>query len=321
MEAVASDINGLTVPHDQPSSAKTPPWRVPFAALEETPGRLRGIVDEWGCAVVSGVATPGECAQWATDIAGFFEALGTGVRITPGDKRQNEGDVARECPRSRWMVNNGGLCHNFGCGHLPPVWDARCHPRVRRVFAEIWGTDELACSFDGVNVDRPKLNPSRQAPKLGLHTDQDPASNPAGLRCVQGVLSLTRTVTACSGTSLVPGSHRYHREMLLERFPTPAKEFKRDWIVLPDPALNWLLARPGCNIVHVETSAGDMVLWDSRTIHCGRRVRATGMRWEARRPMNTGLLFCSFPLHFLESSCVCVLDPLTAAPTNLAVGR
>lgn len=30
----------------------------------------------------------------------------------------------------------------------------------------------------------------------------------------------------------------------------------------------------GVEMVHVETDAGDLLLWDSRTVHCGRRARS-----------------------------------------------
>jgi hypothetical protein len=34
----------------------------------------------------------------------------------------------------------------------------------------------------------------------------------------------------------------------------------------------WLLAQPGCALVDVCTAPGDLLLWDSRTVHCGRRA-------------------------------------------------
>lgn len=251
-----------------------PPWHVHYEDGDALPPRgLRGILEEWGCAVVSGVVTSGECKAWGDSISGFFESLGTGVRIS-------DDNVAGNCPRSQWVVNNGGLCHNFGCGHLPAVWEARCHRRVRALFGAIWGTDALACSFDGVNVDRPKVNQSRQPPKLSLHTDQDPHSNPGdAMHCVQAVLSLTTTVAASAGTTLIPGSHKFHEEMLLREFPVDRKEHKKDWIVLSDPMLEWLRGRAPCGTVHIETRPGDVVLWDSRTIHCGRRV---SLGWTGR---------------------------------------
>ena len=43
---------------------------------------------------------------------------------------------------------------------------------------------------------------------------------------------------------------------------------------LNDAERAWLLAQPGCALLAVATSPGDLLLWDSRTIHCGRRAAA-----------------------------------------------
>ena len=267
-ELAAAEAAAAAAAEAELTAARGSGWTISFADFEASPARLVDALDEWGVAHVRGVCSASECAGWARGLKGFFEGLGTGVTLS-----EELSELQELCPRSRWVVNVGGLCHNFGVAWLPEVWEVRAHHNVRRMFEAIWGQSELACSFDGVNVDRPKVETPRKPPVLGLHTDQSPHSSPADVRyCVQSALSLTPTVAASGGTTVMPGSHRHHRDLLLHQFPVAEKEYKKDWISLTDDMVAHLVAR-GCPVVHVETQPGDLVLWDSRTIHCGRKVR------------------------------------------------
>ncbi len=43
----------------------------------------------------------------------------------------------------------------MGVGHTQFAWDIRAEQGLIDVFAQLWGTDELLCSFDGGNFSVP----------------------------------------------------------------------------------------------------------------------------------------------------------------------
>lgn len=149
-----------------------------------------------------------------------------------------------------------GIFKHHEVGHQKHAWYVRTRPRVREVFAEVWGTspDNLVVSFDGScyipggrEVKRTDFNP-------WTHTDQSPMQK--GMQCVQGFVALTSNKTR----SLVvyEGSHLEH-EAYFSKYPVkyPSKRFQKI------DHLDDIRARR--KVVDVE--AGSLVLWDSRTFH------------------------------------------------------
>lgn len=87
------------------------------------------------------------------------------------------------------------------------------------------------------------------------HVDQ--GVNMRGFQCVQGLVTLTDVTAATGGLCLIPGSFQHH-EALMELTGE-----KNNFVEIPAsfPALLDKQILPLCQ-------AGDMILWDSRTIHC-----------------------------------------------------
>lgn len=121
--------------------------------------------------------------------------------------------------------------------------------------------------------------PPSQAPNLlaaainQLHNRPPPSARAFTLR-LQGIPSsscrprppqLTSPATAPWCSSRPAGSHKAHHT--LRDIPST-----QDWYVLSQHDLG-LLRSAGLQQLHVETLAGDLLLWDSRTVHCGRRAR------------------------------------------------
>ncbi len=102
-------------------------------------------LDEHGYAVVAQAADEAHC-DWAHT---RFWDFCSGVR--PGLKR---GD-ARTWFFSNWLPSPAtGIFSSYGFAHDDFCWRARCLPRVRAAFAQIWQTDELVVSYDGGNAFR-----------------------------------------------------------------------------------------------------------------------------------------------------------------------
>jgi hypothetical protein len=218
-----------------------------------------------GWAVARGVLEPSECDVAMGHLWNFLEALGTGVRR----------DDIRTWDNTRWPSAEGStFVASHGATHSEAAWFVRSRPTVRATFGALWharADEQLLVSFDALNVHRPWKHRAgslswRARSATGFHADQssmhprrfvEPAPAPAERReYVQGSVNLVGMSPHSGGHIVVPRSHTKFaalmaRNRVLEKgFPIP----------LTEPALE------GAIMPHME--AGDMLLWDSRTIQC-----------------------------------------------------
>ena len=188
----------------------------------------------------------------------YLEQLGTGI-----DRADSStwGD-------DRWpIVTSGGIVPALGIGHSEAQWFIRSIPTIKRAFAAVWDDDELLVSFDGMALWRPTtVDPDWETTRGGswLHVDQHPVSRP-GFHCVQGAVSLLPSSPAVGGNILIPGSHRWFADIPVQyaerlgRLPDSLDHFRF-------PADDPRLQNTPPIMCHLE--AGDLMLWDSRTVHC-----------------------------------------------------
>jgi len=156
------------------------------------------------------------------------------------------------------------------------AWIVRGAPGVKAVFARIWGTPKLLVSMDCVILWRPWLHEPgdgkgkgavkegalfRRPRTEGLHLDQNPFTKP-GLECVQGMVPLLEVTAATGGLEVVPRSHTAAAKASWKREHAHLKG-SGDWCPL---AVGSSLGK-GRKLILAEP--GDLVLWDSRTIHGG----------------------------------------------------
>ena len=52
-------------------------------------------------------------------------------------------------------VFHGAILPSYGVGHSAAQWYIRDIPKVKQAFAQVWDTNELLVSFDGVTIWRP----------------------------------------------------------------------------------------------------------------------------------------------------------------------
>ena len=236
-----------------------------------SPGALQQTLSLHGFALVKAVVSEAECASLTESIKAFVCSLGYPCGF---------GDAAAEADESRWPLGCPGIFGAFGVGHCSAAWQARLHPNVRAVFAALYDTPQLVTSFDAVCAERPSKH--TRSPFFRLHTDQNPTTAAgSGFDAVQGVLSLTATEANGPGTSLVPGSHLLHRQLLCDPPTGPTPELESmpalNYHELSEEQKSWLLKR--AEVLHVTTAPGDLLLFDSRTIHCGRSSRTPLSPW------------------------------------------
>ena len=151
------------------------------------------------------------------------------------------------------------------------TWKVRGIPKVKEAFTKIWDSEDLIVSMDAIISWRlwkgydPTISNQTLPPKPrteGLHLDQNPFDKPY-LDCVQGMIPLLPVTTETGGLQVVPFSHLdENKNIFKNRYPS--MKGKGDWCLLSRDDLLYndavlLLAEPG-----------DLILWDSRTVHGGR---------------------------------------------------
>ena len=188
----------------------------------------------------------------------YLEGLGTGIdRNDP----TTWGD-------DRWPVSvHGGIIPSQGIGHSEAQWFIRTTPAVKQAFAAVWDTDDLLVSFDGMALWRPpSVEPAWRTNRGGswLHIDQHPIGRP-GFHCVQGLVSLMPTSPSRGGNVVVPGSHKLFAS-IPERYRERLARIDSSIDHFRFPSDDPQLAETPPIMCHLE--AGDLLLWDSRTIHC-----------------------------------------------------
>eukprot|EP00877_Chromochloris_zofingiensis_P007156 jgi/Chrzof1/2694/Cz11g25140.t1 len=222
---------------------------------------------EHGWAVVEGVLPPDRCESAISAAWDWLESLGTGIKRTD----------PTTWDASRWPPGNFGIISTLEVAHQGFVWDVRKHPRVVKVFEELWGTNELLTSFDSINVLRPreygtsKMKADYQKP--WWHVDQAPTR--LGMHCIQGILNLT-SVQPDSATLMVKDKsyHAHHdfweQSSMLEADKQKQGDFYR---FQPDEMPYW----DSYETVAVRGGPGSLFIWDSRTVHMNQPATADGI--------------------------------------------
>jgi len=253
------------------------------------------FLDRNGYAVIKGVANKREVRK-AHDLLWLFLEEQTSMRRTDPESWTNAAFEAIGEAKT-------GICQGLNVGHSKLCWFLRCLPHVRKVFESIWKTDELVVSFDGINIFRPTAEQiCRRTRSDWWHVDQGRFKT--GRHAIQGFVSLTDATPATGGLCVIPGSHTSHEDLM-----TYAATHDRDHVRVPSPGINPLCRHPKL----VRCLAGDLVLWDSRTVHCNTpalfdslEVPPTGAAHSSAthrsdRLLRVAVYVCMLPAHTLSA--------------------
>jgi len=156
-----------------------------------------------------------------------------------------------------------GIIGSVGAGQTDFCWYIRTQPKVKEVFSKIWNNDDLCVSFDGFNIFRPWQLEGKQDWKTStnwFHIDQNSLKESGkGLVCVQGLVTMHDVSIETGGLTLIPKSHLLHDE-LCKMHGTSRGHY------VPIHTQEPKLAKLQKTVVTAK--AGDLCLWDSRTVHC-----------------------------------------------------
>jgi len=161
-----------------------------------------------------------------------------------------------------WRVDHRGIVTDAEVIQSAGAWYVRGLPKVKQVFSVLWNTTDLIVSMDSLLLWKPWWIESSWRPKTeGLHMDQNPFQKP-NRDCVQGMVSLYDVTTVTGGLEVVPKSHLPEAHAGLKQ-RHPFWNGRGDFCVLDRYDI---LSKPTKLLT---AQAGDLILWDSRTLHGG----------------------------------------------------
>lgn len=252
------------------SSSRSPPDNgiIPRCEVGDAT-RMRAALRDVGVVLLRNVAKCEELAHAERLFFDWLEDLPLGIRVSK----------PRNMKSAIWQklgYSNTGVIANYSIGQSEFMWYLRLLPRVRQVFADAWGLapqngdlnkdHRLISSFDGCGAQRniflPEAERDWRTGGRWFHLDQNHRMHP-GLHAYQGVLNFYPSDASSGSTVVVPGSHHHFRQ-ICEAHPQARGGFVK-LAADRDPGQKLVAAA-----VQVIMDPGDLLLWDSRIVHCNQ---------------------------------------------------
>jgi hypothetical protein len=173
---------------------------------------------------------------------------------------------------SRPGINSHGVVNNHGIGQSDFMWNIRSNRNIKRVYSQIWNTNQLLVSFDGCGVYRDWRYDSKWKTKAGwYHVDQNPILKPNRC-CIQGFVSLTNQNETTGGLIVYPHTHLRFQQL------NDIGNRPRDFVIIPKT--HPILDQGQAIGKLIQCQSGDLVLWDSRLVHCNSPAFSIEQRQE-----------------------------------------
>lgn len=275
---------GLYIPVMSPEESAQ--ITVPF---EEAEALLRPVLDRHGAAIVTGIASPAECAElercFSADLCELVDAGAAAEAGLTAASERVTADVRQWPLASLESLGKMERCQLRGLPHGRFAWACRMHPRVRRVYEIIHGTAELVSSCDN-SFFAPEEHQEQSANKSWPHVDHnmhdlsvwDAAGVPVSQWDVfQGLFYVWGSErTHASTTVLWCGSHTdvYAELMKDQNMETRGRRgihFSRLEDMSGDESQRRLTKAWLQGARRVPVPPGSLLLWSSRTVHQGWR--------------------------------------------------
>ncbi|KAF7198452.1 hypothetical protein HII31_00191 [Pseudocercospora fuligena] len=217
-------------------------------------GDWRDELIENGFVVLKGVLSTDKAQSYMDRMCSWLESFPYGF------KRDDPATWKAECLPNHMK---GGMYHDYAVQHEKFMWDARCEPSVIAPFQKLWETEDLLVSFDGMNLTVPVTPRPTSSP--WPHVDQSPLRK--GMQCVQGILNLAPNGPDDGGLVVLKSSSKLNEVFFKTKNIKEGNTWgPADWYGFEQEDVDWFIER-GCEMVKVCAEPGDLVLWDSRTVH------------------------------------------------------
>lgn len=117
---------------------------------------------------------------------------------------------------------------------------------------------------------------SRQPTEPWPHVDQSPSR--VGLHCIQGILNFAPNGHDDGGLLVLKGSHTLNEDFFKSHCVLGRKTSgPPDWFGFEQSEGKWFEDR-GCELLKVCADPGDVILWDSRTVHYNALPKSQKLR-------------------------------------------
>ena len=233
---------------------------VPCAKYITTAKNLRETINLYGVAIIPEVINDEECENMLKGVHKYFEHITQDWEIPfKIDNKETWREFYKLLPLHNMLIQH------YSVGQNQASWDLRQNPKIVDIFATLWGCEreELLVSFDGLSFQLPPEETNKGFFRQPwYHTDQSYIKN--DFLCVQSWISALDVNEGDATLMILEGSNKYHEDF--------AKHFnikdKDDWYKLKDKEIKFYTDK-GCQPIKILCGKGDLVLWDSRLIHCG----------------------------------------------------
>ena len=229
---------------------------------------VKKVLDTYGVAIIPNVLNEDECANMNNGMWDTLEHL-----TSKFDKPINRNDETTWRELTKLYPKHSMLIQNWSIGHAQYLWDLRQNPKIAEIYAKLWNCDKnnLLVSFDAASYHMPP-----EKTKLGwyrgkdwFHSDQSYLDS--SFKCIQSWVTGYDINEGDATLSILESSNDYHKEFQ-ERFKTNVKD---DWYKLNENELKFYIDEKNCLHKRIKCPKGSLVLWDSRTIHCGSEAIKT----------------------------------------------
>ena len=245
-------------------SGRQPPWAACICGIGDT-SRCRALLKRYGCVIFRGVATGPECVELEGLFWDWIE------REHPSVDRSRPATHAPHVFEALGYKNTG-VVNTGSIGQSDFLWRARTLSRMVEAWRTVWGLsadERILTSFDGAGVHRNPCHPVHAG--RGVRTDQKwyhlDQSKPDFVG-YQGVLTIFPATGKTGSTVVCPGSHKDHAENCARGGKQPRGAFVR--LTAPGDA-EYCAAKA---VQLAPLGAGDLVVWDSRVVHCSNGAAA-----------------------------------------------
>lgn len=253
--------------------------------VQEDLSNLWDVLQEHGVAILPGVLSPEECDDNLQHVHRFYENLTRKMK-----KPYNHEDPSTYKTLGELHKLHSMLFQSYGVGQCQGSWNVRQNPKIFEAFKTLWQDEDLLTSMDGLSYQiAPERVPGNRADSgffknTWFHTDQSYSRN--DLECIQGQVPLLDVAPGDATLMVLEGSHRFHKAFA-ERFGSGNLS---DWFLLESggkdrgEGYKEFYKAMGCTERRISCPRGSLILWDSRTIHCGSeplRNRPNSDHWRA----------------------------------------
>ena len=233
-----------------------------FNKYKATLDNFKEKLKKYGVAIIPGILNNDEIMEFKNGIWDYLEHITVNF-----EKPIKRNDKSTWRSLRELFPLHSMLIQHWGIGHAQFNWNIRQNPKVAQVFSKLWDVDkeDLLVSFDGASVHLPPedTNLGWYRGNNWFHCDQSFMRN--NFECVQSWVTAYDVNAGDATLAFLEKSHKYHKNFKDDNTITD----KSDWYKLNENELKYFLDK-GCKETLIKCPAGSIVLWDSRTIHCGR---------------------------------------------------